>query len=190
MKIKPVFLSTVLALSMCFNMALAQKILSGVTLPANITLGKDKLILNGGGIREKYFMDMYVGGLYLQKKNTDAQKIIDANESMLIRLHIVSSLITSEKMRTAITEGFDKSTKGNTKPLKNQIDLFIASFKEEIVKGDVFELQYTVESGVSVYKNGKLKTSIAGLDFKKALFGIWLCNNPADEDLKEGLLGG
>lgn len=40
-----------------------------------------------------------------------------------------------------------------------------------------------------VYKNGTKKGSIDGLDFKKALFGIWLCNKPADEDLKEGMLG-
>jgi hypothetical protein len=30
---------------------------------------------------------------------------------------------------------------------------------------------------------------IPGLDFKKALFGIWLCDNPADKDLKLKLLG-
>ncbi|MBT8296018.1 MAG: chalcone isomerase family protein, partial [Gramella sp.] len=26
-------------------------------------------------------------------------------------------------------------------------------------------------------------------DFKKALFGIWLSNRPADDDLKEAMLG-
>jgi hypothetical protein len=27
------------------------------------------------------------------------------------------------------------------------------------------------------------------LEFKKALFGIWLCNKPAQADLKEKMLG-
>ena len=40
-----------------------------------------------------------------------------------------------------------------------------------------------------VYKNGAKKGSIDGHDFKKALFGIWLGKKPADDDLKEGMLG-
>ena len=42
---------------------------------------------------------------------------------------------------------------------------------------------------VDVSKNGKHITSIKGLAFKKAVFGIWLCDDPADDDLKEGMLG-
>ena len=38
-------------------------------------------------------------------------------------------------------------------------------------------------------KNGVKKGTIEGLDFKKALFGIWLGNKPADDDLKDGMLG-
>ena len=40
-----------------------------------------------------------------------------------------------------------------------------------------------------MYKNGNKKGSIAGLEFKKALFGIWLGDKPADDDLKTGMLG-
>jgi hypothetical protein len=39
------------------------------------------------------------------------------------------------------------------------------------------------------HKNGKMLGTIEGLEFKKALFGIWLGNNPADKDLKAGMLG-
>ena len=31
--------------------------------------------------------------------------------------------------------------------------------------------------------------ALPGLDFKKALFGIWLSNDPVDEDLKDAMLG-
>ncbi len=41
----------------------------------------------------------------------------------------------------------------------------------------------------SSYKNGVKKGTIEGHDFKKALFGIWLGDNPADSGLKTGLLG-
>ena len=43
--------------------------------------------------------------------------------------------------------------------------------------------------GVVVYKNGAKKGTIEGYDFKRALFGIWLCDKPADADLKSAMLG-
>jgi hypothetical protein len=45
------------------------------------------------------------------------------------------------------------------------------------------------DEGVVVYKNGSKKGSIDGYDFKRALFGIWLGDKPADDDLKAGMLG-
>ena len=102
-----------------------------------------------------------------------------------------SSVLSSSNFSEAIQEGFEKSLKGNTAPLKAKIDQFINTFKsEEVKEGDVYELWYVPGEGVKSYKNGKLKSTIPGLDFKKALFGIWLSEDPVDADLKTGLLGG
>jgi len=57
------------------------------------------------------------------------------------------------------------------------------------VKGDKYVIAYIKNKGVVVMKNGKKLKTIPGYEFKKALFGIWLCPEPADEDLKEGMLG-
>ena len=43
--------------------------------------------------------------------------------------------------------------------------------------------------GVLTFKNSKLLSTITGLDFKRSLFGIWLSDDPVDDDLKEGMLG-
>jgi hypothetical protein len=92
-------------------------------------------------------------------------------------------------MITAINEGFENSTGKKTAPLKAKIDKFKGFFKDVINKKDVFIIVYVPNEGVSVYKNGTKKGTIEGLDFKKALFGIWLGNKPADDDLKAGMLG-
>src|ERR1051325_5448482 len=99
----------------------AQTKINGITFQDSYTAGKDKLVLNGGGTREKYWMDMYVAGLYLTEKNKDAQKVIDANSSMAIRMVIVSGLITSDRMTEAVDEGFKKSTGGHPEKFKDQI---------------------------------------------------------------------
>ncbi len=176
--------------TLLFNLSFkAQLDVAGVKVPLVFKSEESALILNGAGVREKYFMDLYVGALYLKNKSTDAQRAMDADESMCVKLHIVSGMITSEKMTTSVDEGFKKSAKSNLAALQSRIDLFKAVFATKINKGDVYDLVYDKSKGTLIYKNGKLAASIPGLDFKKALFGIWLCNEPADEGLKKKMLG-
>ena len=164
--------------------------LDGVNLPDKIKAPDGKeLLLNGAGMREKWFLDLYVGALYLEQHQSDAAKILKANEDMAIHLKIVSGMITSERFSSATLEGFENSMHGNTAPLKTQIDSFMETFKEPIKKGDVFEMVYVPNTGVQIYKNGTLKNTIAGEAFKEALFGIWLSDKPAQESLKKEMLG-
>ncbi|MBE7638945.1 chalcone isomerase [Salegentibacter sp. BLCTC] len=167
----------------------AQTEIGGATLPNSLNFGSEKLVLNGAGVREKFWMDMYAGGLYLKAKSGNASEIMNKNEAMALKLHIVSKMITSERMIDAVNEGFENATGGNTAPLSDEIKKFISFFEEEINKGDIFDLVYLPERGMVIYKNGNESGTIQGLAFKKALFGIWLSNKPADKDLKKGMLG-
>ena len=169
----------------------AQVTLNGITLPASIKQGTTEVVLNGGGIRKKLFFKLYTGGLYVTAKSKNAADIINADKATAFRLTVTSSVLNKDNFSEAIQEGFGKSMKGNTTPLQAKIDALIATFKSEDIKeGDVFELFYVPGEGVKASKNGKLKNTIAGLDFKKALFGIWLGEDPVDADLKAGLIGG
>ncbi len=167
----------------------AQTEVGDIKVPNTFKAANTNLVLNGAGIREKYWLDLYVGALYLKVKSNDANKISAADETMAIKLHIVSDMITSEKMATAVDEGFTNATNNNTASIQPRINQFKAVFKEKIQEGDVYDLVYESGKGVLIYKNNKLAVTIPGLDFKKALFGIWLCSQPADEDLKEKMLG-
>ena len=167
----------------------AQTKAGGATLPNGVTFEGKTLVLNGVGVREKFWMDMYAGALYLNAKSSNASAILSANEPMAIKLHMVSKMITSDRMIEAVNEGFENSSKGNTAPLKSEIEKFKGFFKEEIKINDVFDIVYLPSKGVLVFKNGKELGAIKGMAFKKALFGIWLSENPADKKIKRGLLG-
>ncbi|MCB0402009.1 MAG: chalcone isomerase family protein [Flavobacteriales bacterium] len=170
--------------------AVAQKTVSGVTFPEKVKVGESTVLLNGAGIREKMWIDLYACGLYVSSVTKNAQDIIDSDKHSGIKIHIVSSMITSKKMSDAVEEGFEKSTGGDMAALRDRIDKFKAIFsKEEIKKDDVYDIMYVPEKGVIVFKNGKIQPVIKGLDFKKALFGIWLGEEPADDNLKKDLLG-
>lgn len=166
----------------------ARKI-AGIDVPEIYPSSQARLLLNGAGVRTKFFLKLYVGSLYLQEKNSSAEKIIQADEPMVIRLQIISSMISGEKMDKASREGFDKSTHGKIEPIKERIEKFIAVFQEKININDVYDLIYLPVQGVEVHKNGKLHSVIEGLDFKEALFGIWLGDQPAQQSLKEEMLG-
>ncbi|MBI5894561.1 MAG: chalcone isomerase family protein [Desulfobacterales bacterium] len=193
---KAVWLGLMIVLAtVSFSYALTVK---GVNLPDAVMAGDENLVLNGAGIRTKRLAgivkkDIYVAGLYLKDKSSDAQQIIDADETMLLRIEIVSSLITSERFTEATRTGFDESTKGHTAPIQKEIDRFMSTFSEKIQDGDLFEIVYKKGAGVQTFKNGGKNpiVTIPGMPIKTALFGIWL-GERSEEDLQKlarGLLG-
>ncbi len=162
---------------------------SKAVLPYEQTFADTDLKLNGAGLREMLWIDLYAGGLYLQGKSKDPNTILDADETMAIKLNIVSGFVTQKKMIKAVQDGFTKATYGNTKALDERIKKFTKFFSEPIIKNDIFDLVYVKGIGVKAYKNDKELGVIEGRDFKYALFKIWLGDEPASESLKKGMLG-
>ena len=173
------------------SIAAQEKIkVAGVKFKDTMTLGGKSLQFNGAGLRTKFFLDLYISALYLQEKSQNAAEIINADELMLIQIHVISNLITSENLSKGTAEGFSKSTNNNTKAIQTQIDAFLAAFKEPIKIGDIFEFVYQPGIGVTILKNRKVAKRIhSDLAFKRALFGIWLSDKPAQQALKLGMLG-
>jgi hypothetical protein len=187
--IKRPFVAVILGVLMMSTTGYGKEI-GGIIMPESLEAGQTKLLLNGAGVREKLFMDLYVAGLYLKEKSGDPEVIIEANDPMAIRLHIISSMITSKKMEKATRKGFENATGGNIEPIKVQIEEFISVFKDKIEEGDIFDLIYVPRKGVTVYKNSESRSVLEGIAFKNALFGIWLSDKPAQKSLKKAMLGG
>ncbi|GAB6095407.1 chalcone isomerase family protein [Desulfatiferula olefinivorans] len=158
-------------------------------LPGTIKAGDSDLVLNGSGVRTKMFLDLYVAGLYVPQKTNDVVSLLQSEDKLGIKLQIISKLITSEKMSEATREGFEKSTNGNTAPIQAKIDEMINVFSSEIKIDDIYDMVYEPGVGTNIFKNGTLAKTIPGEDFKKALFGIWIGDNPVQEKLKSSLAG-
>lgn len=169
------------------QLAVAQNV-SGVNVADKFMAGQSELLLNGAGTRNKFFVDMYVGALYLPTINNDAEAVIAADETMAIRLHIVSGIINPKLMSDSTRDGFVRSTKGNIAPIEDDIEELISAFQDAVEEGDVFDLVYTPDTGVTVYRNGEKKSNVIGLAFKQALFGIWLSKDPIQDSMKDDML--
>jgi hypothetical protein len=159
----------------------------GVSLSKKVSVDGTSLIYNGGGTRTKYGFKLYVGALYLKRPSMDANKIINDDLTMAIHIHIISDKVTREKFLETVSEGFASASHGKaTEAQKSSLKGF---FAEPFKKGDKIRLEYVSGSGVKVYKNGVYKGVVAGLEFKKALFSIWLGTKPPSAELKNKLLG-
>ncbi|MEY4973910.1 MAG: hypothetical protein RLZZ55_698, partial [Bacteroidota bacterium] len=78
----------------------------GVSFYTDLKLGDENLVLNGAGLREKYWMDLYVAALYVPKKTNEAGKVIYNDTEMAIHIKIISSSVTRERFIESVNEGF------------------------------------------------------------------------------------
>ena len=162
----------------------------GVIVPRTIPFEGKTLQLNGFGTRSKMFLEVYVQALYLTQLSQDPDDIMNKDTEMGIRIQITSSIVSSNKLTKNLEKGFEQSSGDIIDQLRPRMELLKGFLSDKIVKDDVFNLIYNpIDTSVWVYKNDKLKGKIPGMDFKKALFGIWLSNHPVDDKLKDDLLG-
>lgn len=171
-----------------FGSAYAQnRTTAGVAFPAKTTINGKTLLYNGSGLREKYTFDLYVAAMYLRRPSMDDNKIINDDAEMGIHLELVSNKVTRDKFVETVKEGFGKASHG--KATDAEIKKFMGFFTGEFKEGDKIHLEYTPGKGTTAIKNGKELGTVSGLEFKKALFSIWLGTKPADPTLKKGMLG-
>jgi hypothetical protein len=161
--------------------------INDIQFKSEIKVNNKTLIINGGGLREKYLIDLYVATLYLPKKTTDANKIINADEEQAVYIRLVSNSVTRDRFKENVELSFSKATHG--KWSKQDLAKFLSFFKEEFKKGDKIYIEYVPGKGLSVEQNGVLLGVIESIEFKKAMFSTWIGGNPAQESLKQALLG-
>lgn len=161
--------------------------LAGVTLPDSISLGGRTLVLNGMGVRTRVVFKVYVGGLYLEKKTSNAAEVIEADVPKRLVLQFVRNVD-----RNQITEAFDESVKNNAAAqaasLKAEVTQFLAAL-EPLKSGEQMALTYVPGTGTTITVRGADKVTIPGLPFGRLVFSMWLGPKPPSGDLKKGLLG-
>lgn len=165
---------------------------AGVRYEPQMTVAGSKLALNGAGIRYKFVIKVYTAGLYLGAKASTTEDVLAAPGPK--RLHVVmlreinandlGKLFTKGMQNNAPREEFSKSIPGTLR----LADIF--STKKKLVAGENFTVDWTPGVGTIVMVNGEVQGApIKEPEFFRALLRIWLGDQPADDQLKELLLG-
>ena len=180
------------AFVLCITSLTAQAIeFEGITFPDKITLdgSETPLQLNGVGFRTKFVFDVYIGALYTKSKVSSRDAVQALKGPNRIHMNFVYSEVSKEKLTNGWTEGFEANNSDEIlKTLKQRIEKFNAMFST-VVEGDVVLLDYVPGSGTKVTIKGVEKGVVEGEDFNAALLDIWLGDEPADDDLKDAMLG-
>lgn len=165
--------------------------LAGVTLVDQVRpAGSDTtLVLNGAGIRSKFFVNVYLAGLYLPTKNTDARAVIRSGKPSRVVMHFLREGVTKAQLTKAWQDGFRaNSTPERFSELAARLAQFIDYFND-MHKGDVVWLDYLPGQGTRVTINGDAREWVVGQDFNAALLAVWLGKKPVTKSLKNDLLG-
>jgi hypothetical protein len=163
------------------------RMIADVDVAEQMNVAEQPLILNGAGVRSKFFMNIYVGSLYLPTKVYTLEDVL-AQPIAVIQLTITSTMATSERMRDGITKGFETATDNDTHFIAKEIEHFTQQFAYDVVEGDQFTFVTQKGKGVSSIKNGQIQGDIAGEAFRQVLLKIWLGEESAQQSLRQAML--
>ncbi|MGA8865162.1 MAG: chalcone isomerase family protein [Gallionella sp.] len=165
---------------------------AGVKPADSVTLGDRVLVLNGAGLRTRFFFKVYVAALYLPAKQTAADTIITADDHPYrIALHMLRDL-GEKRFLDAFIEAIDENhTKAEMETMHDQIMQMTDIFQrvKDVHSGDVITMDYSPGKGTRIAVNGVEYGTVAGEMFHRALLKIWLGTHPVQSDLKAALLG-
>lgn len=182
-------LSILIAVGWLLSGSAVATTVEGVKLPDQVNVGGQQLVLNGAGVREKFFFDIYVAALYLPEKNGDADAILAADRPWRMMMHFLYSKVAKKKLDAGWEEGIsDNVSPEQLGQLKQRLEQFKSLF-EEMHKGEEAILDYVPGKGVQVSVKGEMKGTVTGSDFAAALLSVWLGKEPVTGKLKKALLG-
>jgi hypothetical protein len=164
---------------------------SGVSIPETVTIkGFDQpLVLNGAGVRKKFFISVYVGALYLPARQLGVGNLLSDPPPNRVSMHFVYSEVTKRKLDQGWIEGFEKNLPAQQlAALRPRLQRFVDLF-DDMYEGDTVWLDYVPGSATVVTINGRVRGRIEGADFNAALLAVWLGREPVSESLKKAMVG-
>ena len=162
--------------------------IAGVTLPDTATVADTPVVLNGAGLREFLWIDIYVGGLYLPTKTTSAKTAISSDVPKRIVMQFIYRKVGRDKMLDTFRDGFAKQP--GLGDMTAELAKLEAMFDRDMVAGDVVVLDYVPAKGITIRVNDKAKGTLGDAAFMRGIWSIFLGDSPASEKLKQGMLGG
>ena len=176
-----------MVIAILFSSPAGARELAGVTLADSVQVGGQTLQLNGMGLREYFFIDIYVGGLYLPEFTRLPEAAIHDDVPKRMVMHFIYKQVSREQMIDTFREGMENNPE--TSVMGDRVQRLYAVM-EDVRAGDEVVIDYLPGEGTSISIRGVLKETIPGADFMEAVWTLFIGPKPPSQKLKKGLLGG
>jgi Chalcone isomerase-like len=189
------FLTSVLATfgaGMLPAISWAQSKIAEVVYPNEVTVGGQKLLLNGYGMRFRFGFRVYTAALYLPTKTTKNEDV--TKQTVAKRMHLVAQRdVKGDDFGKLFSRGMEENmSKEDFSKIINGVIRMGNIFAEakQFSKGDVILIDYVPGTGLITNFRGKQQGEpIKEPEFTENFFKIWFGKKPADDQLRKALLG-
>ncbi len=190
MLLRRALLTAALALPL---IATAQTVdVGGAKFDTSTEVAGQKLVLNGAGVRYRAVFKVYGAGIYLKAKADTPQAAVKMDGPKRVLLKMMRD-VDGKDLGKAFTEGMEKNLVAEERARTiNGIFKFGQIFQDikKAASGSVIQVDWVPGTGALVYFDGKqVGETIPEQEFYNALLRIWLGDKPADDKLKQQLLG-
>ncbi len=160
---------------------------AGVSFPKKATVGGRRLVLNGIGLRQKAYIDVYVAALYMDVGTTKARVAITRDAPKRIVMHFIHKRVSERVLVAHWQSAFEAQP--NAAALTSRLDKLI-EVMEDMHTGEEIVFDYLPSKGTIITVKGKRRAVIKGTDFMEVLWAVWLGDNPPSQKMKRDMLGG
>lgn len=162
--------------------------LEGVSIPDSRAVNGVLLRLNGIGLRtfSIFGINIYVAGLYLERRVGEPETIIHSRETKLLDIRFLRD-VDAQDARDVWRDSFDQNCKAPCYLDPRDVARFLAAVPS-VRRGDSATLLFT-QSGLRVTFNGRLMGDIADQHFAEVILATFIGPVPPTPRLKRELLG-
>jgi hypothetical protein len=163
--------------------------IADVNFPGEKVVDGKTLQLNGVALKEKFFIDVFAGGFYLENPTKDATEAIESEQVKHFYLHYLTSKATAKKLQ----EGFKEAIEAANPPelvekYRKEIDLYASWLDQDMAPGATSVTTYVPGKGLTLVFKGQEKGTIPDKEFAQMYFRYNL-GKEADSSMREGYLG-
>jgi hypothetical protein len=180
-----------LALTLVLTMGAAQAAPSTKFEPTLQVQGVP-LQLNGAGTRYKVILKVYDMGLYTTKKVNTPEALLALEGPKRLQFTALRELPGTDLGRLFIKGLSENSSKETVQKHTISTTRFIEIFsgKSKLLPGETFAMEFLPGKGTQFYIMGQPQGAPVGdAEFFTMVLKIWFGNSPADNSLKDALLG-
>jgi hypothetical protein len=159
----------------------------GTVFSNTVTVGQTQLHLKGAALlRYLYFIEAYTGALYLPETTDGSRALDDIPRQLVLEYRVAISAddfarATEKKIRDSVSDA-------DFQRLLPKITALNRLYRDVVPK-DRYALTYIPGSGTLLTWNDIPLGTIDGEEFARAVFSIWIGDNPIDKGFRDRLLG-